>query len=134
MKDPQGKVIPFATVFLKQNRVGAVSKVDGKFSFSVKNNGVDTLVINASGFEQVRKPVQMEGKDQQLSSVLKSKVTQLQTIVINAGTIEATNERTVAVLRPLDIVTTAGGQGDIVELFKLCLVCNEMEEIKQVFK
>lgn len=114
VKDSQGKVIPFATVFLKQNRVGAVSKVDGKFSFSVKNNGVDTLVINASGFEQVRKPVQLEGKDQQLSIVLKSKVTQLQTIVINAGTIEATNERTVAVLRPLDIVTTAGGQGDIV--------------------
>jgi hypothetical protein len=114
VKDPQGKVIPFATVFLKQNRVGAVSKVDGKFSFSVKNNGADTLVINASGFEQVRKPVQLEGKDQQLSIVLKSKVTQLQTIIINAGTIEATNERSVAVLRPLDIVTTAGGQGDIV--------------------
>jgi hypothetical protein len=114
VKDPQGKVIPFATVFLKQNRVGAVSKVDGKFSFSVKNNGADTLVINASGFEQVRKPVQLEGKDQQLSILLKSKVTQLQTIIINAGTIEATNERSVAVLRPLDIVTTAGGQGDIV--------------------
>ena len=38
----------------------------------------------------------------------------LEEVFISAGTIEASNERSVAVLKPLDIVTTAGGQGDIV--------------------
>ena len=34
-------------------------------------------------------------------------------VVISAGTIEARNDRVVAVLKPIDIVTSAGGQGDI---------------------
>ena len=114
VKDKQGKPIPFATVFLKANRVGGVTTNEGKFSFNAKNSGGDTLVINAVGFEQYKKLLVFEGSEITLSVVLKSKVKQLKTIVINAGTIEATNERAVAVLRPLDIVTTAGGQGDIV--------------------
>jgi hypothetical protein len=114
VKDNQGKPIQFATVFLKTNRVGGVTTDQGKFSFNAKNNGADTLIVNASGFEQFKKPLVFEGTEILLSIVLKSKTKQLKTIVINAGTIEATNERAVAVLRPLDIVTTAGGQGDIV--------------------
>ena len=114
VKDNQGKPIPFATVFLKLNRVGGVTTDQGKFNFNAKNSGSDTLVINAVGFEQYKKLLVFEGKEISLSVVIKSKTKQLKTIVINAGTIEATNERAVAVLRPLDIVTTAGGQGDIV--------------------
>lgn len=114
VKGTDGKPIQFATVFLKQNRVGAVTNELGQFNFNAKNSGADTLIINAAGFEQYRMPLVFEQKELILSIKLKSKVKQLKTIVINAGTIEATNERAVAVLRPLDIVTTAGGQGDIV--------------------
>ena len=38
----------------------------------------------------------------------------LEEVTITAGTIEANNDRSVAVLKPLDIVTTAGAQGDII--------------------
>jgi len=38
----------------------------------------------------------------------------LDEIVISAGTIEANNERKVAILKPLDIVTIAGGGADII--------------------
>ena len=38
----------------------------------------------------------------------------LDEIVISAGTIEANNERKVTILKPLDIVTIAGGGADIV--------------------
>ncbi|MEY3151841.1 MAG: hypothetical protein RLZZ333_438, partial [Bacteroidota bacterium] len=50
VKDKQGKPIPFATVFLKANRVGGVTTNEGKFSFNAKNSGSDTLVINSVGF------------------------------------------------------------------------------------
>ena len=49
-----------------------------------------------------------------LTVKLKESVTSLDAVVITAGTFEAGDKARVSVLKPLDIVTTAGAAGDII--------------------
>ncbi|SVE63984.1 uncharacterized protein METZ01_LOCUS516838, partial [marine metagenome] len=45
--------------------------------------------------------------------ILKQSVSQMNEVVITAGSFEASDENRAAILKPLDIVTTAGARGDI---------------------
>jgi hypothetical protein len=114
IKDKKGTPIPYATIFLKNSRKGAISSDNGEFTLISKFKGVDTISVTAVGFDSYKKTIQIEGIDITLDIQLKSPVVTYDEVVITAGMIEASNERSVAVLKPLDIVTTAGGQGDIV--------------------
>jgi hypothetical protein len=49
----------------------------------------------------------------QVDFVLPEKTNEMNVVVISAGTIEASDEKRTTLLKPLDIVTTAGSQGDI---------------------
>lgn len=112
--DKKGKPIPLANAFLKISMEGAVSDESGKFQIIINKIGPDTLVINALGFDAFSFPIKLENKVIDQTFKIIEKETQLEEVVISAGTIEASNERSVAVLKPMDIVTTAGAQGDII--------------------
>jgi hypothetical protein len=113
LKDRKGIAIPYTSVFLKVSKKGAVTNDLGAFSISTNRVGQDTLVIAALGYETYKKVVVLEGIEISLNITLKPIEIEYDEVIITAGMIEA-NERSVAVLKPLDIVTTAGGQGDIV--------------------
>jgi len=106
--DRRGAPVAFANVFLKNAMEGSTTDTLGTFRFLASQQGNDTLVVSFVGYQPYALPVVLAGQDHEFNVKLKDEGTQLNEIEINAGTIDATNERAVAVLRPMDIVTTAG--------------------------
>lgn len=113
ISDKKGNPVPFATVFLKGAAAGGITDTAGVFKVATSKSGRDTLLVKSMGFDSYYYPVTLAGKEIPVQIILNESEAVLEEVVISAGTIEANNERSVAVLRPLDIVTTAGGQGDI---------------------
>ncbi len=114
IKDKKGVEVPFASIVLKVAKDGEMSSETGDYQLTSKSTGRDTLVVSSIGYDDFILPINLENKEITLNITLKEPVENLEEVVISAGTIEANNERAVAVLKPLDIVTTAGGQGDII--------------------
>jgi hypothetical protein len=114
VSDKKGAPIPFASVYLKKTQAGATTDTAGFFSIGLTSTDPDTLVASFVGYDDFVRPFTAADTAKLFSIVLKESEETLDEIVISAGMIEANNERAVAVLKPLDIVTTAGAQGDIV--------------------
>ena len=114
IKDKKGEPIAYATILLKAAKDGAFSNENGEYILTSKMIGSDTLIVSSIGYETYITPILFENKEIVLNISLNEPIENLEEVVISAGTIEANNERAIAVLKPLDIVTTAGGQGDIV--------------------
>jgi vitamin B12 transporter len=120
-----GKVIdaskhPLAgvNVYIKDSYDGTSTGADGSFSFTAADTGKVTLVASMITFEKIERLIVLQGKDITINLVLKESSNQLKTVVISAGTMEASDEKKVTILKPLDIVTTAGAQGDITGALK----------------
>lgn len=109
--DKAGEALLGVNVYLKGTYTGATTGIDGTFSF--QSMEVDSLVLIATyiGFHTIEVP--LAPKDQFLRLVLKEKVSQLNAVVITAGSFNASDEQKREVLKPLDIVTTAGATADI---------------------
>ncbi|HEX2898836.1 MAG TPA: carboxypeptidase-like regulatory domain-containing protein, partial [Bacteroidia bacterium] len=113
VKDEKGKGIAYARVMIKSTTIGTVTDTTGKFSLMTKGPGPDTLVVTYLGYTTLNFPVAAGADASNLGLKMKEVESTINDVVITAGMIEASNESNVAVLKPLDIVTTAGSQGDI---------------------
>ncbi|MEO5571112.1 MAG: TonB-dependent receptor [Bacteroidia bacterium] len=113
VKDAKGQVIPGANVFIKDTYDGSSSDSNGIFSFTTAETGEQTLSISFIGFENAEKKIELNGNPVEINFVLKEKANELNTVTISAGAFEASDEKKMVILRPLDIVTTAGAAGDI---------------------
>lgn len=107
-----GKPVFMATVFVKGTTDGAQTDEKGFYKLTTKATGKQNLLIRGEEIEEQVVEVNLNGTPLvQNVKVRESKV--IEEVVISAGTMSASNDRTVAILDPIDIVTTAGGQGDI---------------------
>ncbi|MBI3510776.1 MAG: TonB-dependent receptor [Bacteroidetes bacterium] len=113
VRDTKGQPVPYANLILKDTYDGASADDKGNYSFTTDETGTFTLICHQVGFEEVQKPITLNGTDVKMDFVLKAIANELEVVTISAGTIEASDEKRTTVLKPLDIVTTAGGQGDI---------------------
>ncbi len=111
--DPKGKPIPGANVFIDGSYDGATTDEAGKFSFETTETGEKVLVASYLGFDSVRMTIDVAGASS-LVIKLKENVNTLDAVVVTAGTFEAGDKSRVSVLKPLDIVTTAGSAGNII--------------------
>ena len=111
--DVKNNPIPNANVYIEGTYDGITTGVLGEFSFSSSSTGTQTLVVSALTFETVKIPIAI-AEYQFRSIVLKQNTTELNEVIITAGTLEAGAKSRVSVLKPLDILTTAGNPGDIV--------------------
>lgn len=66
------------------------------------------------GYEPHIQTVQLTGSAIELTIELDELATELNTVVVSAGTMEANDNRKMAQLKSLDIATTAGAEADIV--------------------
>ena len=114
VKNEKGAPVAFANVLIKNSKDGATTDTAGRFKIKTMLQGSQIINVSFIGNEQISYPVTLENKEYSLSFTLKEVANKLDEIVISAGTIEANNERRVAILTPLDIVTTAGAAGDII--------------------
>ncbi len=102
-----------ANVYLEGTYDGASTDENGKFSFETAESGTQTLVISMLSYETYYQAGDLSFlKD--LKIKLKEAMNTLTGVTLTAGTFEAGDNSKVSVLKPLDIVTTAGAAGDFV--------------------
>ena len=111
--DDKGESVPFANVTLKDTYDGASSNLEGDYTFSTTETGEGILQVSVVGFETFEQTINLEGGELDIPIQLKTATTELDMVVISAGAFEASDEKKAVVLRPLDIVTTAGANGDV---------------------
>ena len=133
VSDQKKQPLPGANVFIKDSYDGMSSGADGTFSFTANDTGEVTVVTSFIGFETVEKKFKLNGKEIIYNPVLKEAFNELKVVTISAGTIEASDEKRLTVLKPLDIVTTAGGQGDIVGALKTLPGAQQVGESAELF-
>lgn len=107
-----GEPILGANVYLEGTYDGASSNIEGLFSFKTQETGNQKLVITFIGFEKQVLDITLPN-DLDLEVKLKEEINRLDAVVISAGSFTGGEENNREVLKPLDIVTTAGATADI---------------------
>ena len=110
--DEDKQPLPGANVYLKDTYDGISSETDGTFSFTTDETGEGILVVSFVGYKQHSQNVTLDGKDKYFEIALESESAELGTVVISAGSFEASDENKAVILRPLDVLTT-GADADI---------------------
>ena len=111
--DKKQQPIAGANIYLKGTYDGAISDENGQFNFTSEETGMQTLVISFLSFETK----EISGEIVNFKNIeiqLTEKFDALDAVVINAGNFEAGTTSEASVLKPLDIVTTAGSVGNII--------------------
>ena len=110
--DVSGNPLTGANILLRDTYDGATSDADGHFQFDTEESGEQILQVTYISFDSVVKKVTLSGGVFEFNLVMKESFNELKVVVISAGSFEASDERKVTVLKPLDIVTTASAGGD----------------------
>lgn len=111
--DEKGLPLEGANVFIEGTYDGTASQANGDFSFTTTATGTQVLKITFLTYESFSEAIEV-GSFKSRTIKMKQSMNSLDAVVINAGTLEAGDKARVSVLKPLDIVTTAGSAGDII--------------------
>ncbi len=111
--DAKNNPIEGANIYLEGTYDGASSDVNGKFNFETSEKGTQNLIVSMIAFDTY-----MQAGDvsylKDLNIELQEAINQLTGVTLTAGSFQAGDNSKVSVLKPLDIVTTAGAAGDFV--------------------
>lgn len=110
--DKGNQPLPGANIYIKDSYDGISSDAEGKFTFITEESGDAVLVVSFVGYKTFEQNVLLDGKDKFFEIKLIEESSELGTVVISAGSFEASDEKKAVILRPLDIVTT-GAEADI---------------------
>ncbi|EAR01705.1 TonB-dependent receptor [Maribacter sp. HTCC2170] len=111
--DSKNNPVIGANVYLEGTYDGSSTDDNGNFEFETMESGSQTLIVSAITYE-----THYEMGDVSYFKDLKIKmieaINHLSGVTLTAGSFEAGDNSKVSVLKPLDIVTTAGAAGDFV--------------------
>lgn len=105
--------LPGANIYLKGTYDGTSSDDNGKFSFKTQKTGSYTLMVEYIGYESFTKEILLNGTAINLNIELKETFNKLEAVTITAGTFEAGDKKRANTLSSLDMITTAGANGDV---------------------
>lgn len=111
--DEKGKPVAAANIFIDGTYDGTSSSEVGEFTFETKTKGNQTLVVSFLIYDTLKIVIDISNA-KNLTVKLRESVTSLDAVVITAGTLEAGDKSRASVLKPLDILTTAGSAGNII--------------------
>ncbi|WP_165973371.1 carboxypeptidase-like regulatory domain-containing protein [Pedobacter sp. ok626] len=113
--DEHRKPIPYTNVSVSATMDGTSADSLGYFKLSTTTKGKQLLQASALGFETLQYPLNMDT----LSGVIHLKLKQspghlLAQIEITAGNMDANNDRILSHIKPVDLLSNASSQGDII--------------------
>ncbi|MCX6352100.1 MAG: TonB-dependent receptor [Bacteroidetes bacterium] len=129
----KGEGLPFASIGIKDSYDGTSSDDKGNFSFSTTAKGEVIITASFLGFEGYEQKITIAATNISLNIKLKEKANELNTVVITAGSFEASDKKKSVILRPIDIVTTAGANGDIDGALKTLPGAQSVNESEGIF-
>lgn len=101
-------------VTLKDTYDGATTDAQGNFSFETSEKGNHILTFTHPKYQDVEKAIIIDNQDININAELKEQISEIDAVVVSAGSIEASDKkRATALLTPIDIYTTAGADGQI---------------------
>ncbi len=110
----KNKGVGEVNVTLKDTYDGATTDAGGNFSFETSEKGTKILTFTHPKYDDVEKPVILENPEVSVVAELKEQISEIDAVVVSAGSIEASDKkRATALLTPIDIYTTAGANGQI---------------------
>ncbi len=110
--DKNGEPIVGANIYFEGSYDGSSTDTSGLFSFNTDLKGTQVLLASFVGYQEYRSVVDI-GAGFELIIVLKEQISRMEAVVITASSFNADEDQKSPVLRPLDIVTTAGATADI---------------------
>jgi outer membrane cobalamin receptor len=111
--DQSGEVLIGANVFIKDTYDGSSTDVNGRYSFETSQVGEAILVVTYVGFVEKNENIYLSNGNLSVDIILKGSINKMEAVVISAGTFQGGTNTKSEVLKPLDIVTTAGATADI---------------------
>ena len=111
--DQSGETLVGANVFIKDTYDGASTDANGLYNFATSQHGEAVLVVTYIGFVEKNEIIILNGDSLSINLVLKEAINKMEAVVISAGTFQGGTNTKSEVLKPLDIVTTAGATADI---------------------
>lgn len=114
VKGVKGEAVPGVNIYLKGSYDGTSSDRNGVYLFESSEQGEQTLVFQSVGYQAAEVRIWLEKTAIEVNPLLKESVNEMTAVTINAGAMEASDEKKAVVLRPIDIVTIPGSMGDIV--------------------
>ena len=130
--DEKNKPIAGANIYIDGTYDGATSDENGKFSFSTTTIGNQTLVISFVTYVTLSIAIDVANYKNKTVK-LRESVNSLDAVIVTAGTFDAGEKARISVLKPLDIVTTAGAMGDIVSALQTLPGTNTVGEDGRLF-
>ena len=98
-------------VYVQGTYDGATTDIDGGFSFQTDALSDAILIVSYIGFKTQEIPLM--SVSQPIVVTMREEINQLDAVVISAGSFNASDENNREVLKPLDVVTTAGTTADV---------------------
>jgi hypothetical protein len=115
----KGKPVRGANVYLENTIDGGTTDSAGVFRFTTSEVGNQTIIATEVSYENAGLPVTIAGDVEGIVLKMKAIAHNLGEVVITAGSFDASNDKAKTVLKPLDIVTTAGAGADVVKAIQM---------------
>ncbi|MEZ4903700.1 MAG: TonB-dependent receptor [Spirosomataceae bacterium] len=131
--DRKGGVLIGANVFVKGSYDGASTDAEGNFSFITSQKDTLTIAATNIGYENFEQRISLTTSVVELTIKLQEAANELNTVTITAGIFEASDSKKMVMLKPLDIVTTAGGGADITAVMQFLPGANRVGEQEGLF-
>ncbi len=116
--DPSHHALQGVNIAVRGSYDGTTSGPDGTFSFTTTEKGPQVLQASMAGLKTDTMNVTLNGSLVDFQPVMVKAFNQLNLVTISAGSFEASDEHQNTILKPLDIVTTAGANADVVSALK----------------
>lgn len=115
VKDLSGLPLKGVSVYLENTIDGGTTDSAGVFHFTTTEIGNQTIMATDVAHPPAGQPIVITGNIEGITITMKSATRELKSVTITAGAFEASNDRAKTILKPLDIVTTAGANADVVK-------------------
>lgn len=109
----EGKPLPGANIYVKGSFDGTISDTSGKFNLIADTRDSLHLIVSFVGYQTWEKLLTGKHKQYTLDVKLTSESQNLNEVVINAGSFEASEKNRAVLLTPIDVATTASSDGDV---------------------
>jgi vitamin B12 transporter len=131
--DNKKQPVAGVSISIKDSYDGATTDSTGKFRFSTTEKGERLLQFSSIGYRPYEQIIKIESSPIALEIALKEEVNEMNAVVITAGTFEASDRKKTTVLNPIDIVTTASGNGDVTGALKTLPGAQQVGESEGLF-
>jgi len=113
--DEKGRGLSGANVALKGSYDGVTADAEGNFQFKTFEKNEQVIVVTFVGYEAYNQKVVLNSGTLELITKMRETSNELNTVTVTAGTFEASDEKKTTLIKPIDMVTTAGSGYDVAQ-------------------